>query len=96
MTICVEAVYALPRCCHRARLKLADGATMADATAAALNHPAFAGLELNPRQAGIFGQLAPPETLLREGDRVEFYRPLARDPMARRRALAANPTRSGP
>lgn len=90
MTICVEAVYALPQHCHRARLELPDGATMADATAAALAHPAFAGLELNPRQAGICGQLAPPETPLREGDRVEFYRQLLRHPMERRRAFAAD------
>jgi hypothetical protein len=38
---------------------------------------------------GIFGQRCPPETVLREGDRVEVYRALDLDPQAARRRRAA-------
>lgn len=38
---------------------------------------------------GIFSKAITPETVLREGDRVELYRPLIADPKAVRRARAA-------
>ncbi|MGH8335651.1 MAG: RnfH family protein [Gammaproteobacteria bacterium] len=37
---------------------------------------------------GIFGRLASPDTLLREGDRVEIYRALLKDPKDARRDRA--------
>ena len=36
-------------------------------------------------KVGIFGKLVPHETVLREGDRIEVYRPLKVDPRDRRR-----------
>ena len=89
MTVRVEVVYALPRVCHAAHFDLRPGATVADAVAAARRSPAFAGVDLDGAKVGVFGRLAAPATPLRDGDRVEFYRPLARDPKERRRALAA-------
>jgi putative ubiquitin-RnfH superfamily antitoxin RatB of RatAB toxin-antitoxin module len=35
--------------------------------------------------AGIHGRVQPPHTVLREGDRVELYRPLSVDPKEARR-----------
>ena len=91
----VEVVYALPDACHAAHFELAPAATVADAVAAARRAPAFAGLDLASAAVGVFGIVASPATPLADGDRVEFYRPLARDPMARRRALAADSRRAG-
>jgi putative ubiquitin-RnfH superfamily antitoxin RatB of RatAB toxin-antitoxin module len=40
---------------------------------------------------GVFGRKVPPHQLLRDGDRVEIYRPLVFDPMdARRRRARGN------
>ncbi len=37
---------------------------------------------------GIFSQIATTETLLKNGDRIEFYRPLVFDPKEKRRQRA--------
>jgi putative ubiquitin-RnfH superfamily antitoxin RatB of RatAB toxin-antitoxin module len=37
---------------------------------------------------GIFGKKRPPDTVLRDGDRVELYRPLLADPKESRRRRA--------
>jgi len=39
---------------------------------------------------GIFAKKVTPETILREGDRVEIYRPLTNDPKEKRRIRAKN------
>lgn len=88
MTVRVEVVYALPQVCHQAEFDLPAGCTVADAVALALHSKAFAGLDLDSASVGVFGRFATPDTPLSEGDRVEFYRPLAQDPKERRRALA--------
>ena len=41
--------------------------------------------DLNIDKVGIFGKLTTHETVLREGDRIEVYRPLKADPRDRRR-----------
>ncbi|MGL6030472.1 MAG: RnfH family protein [Legionella sp.] len=41
---------------------------------------------------GIYAQVVPLDKLVREGDRIELYRPLTRDPKERRRKRAkSNP-----
>ena len=84
----IEVVYALPRVCHQAQFDLAAGCTVADAIYAARRSEAFAGLDLDPASVGVFGRLVAMDAPLAEGDRVEFYRPLAQDPKERRRTLA--------
>jgi uncharacterized protein len=44
---------------------------------------------------GVWGRPATPERTLRDGDRVELYRPLLRDPQEARRARAKKTPRSG-
>lgn len=68
-------------------LVLADGSTLREAVqASGLLTP---GLDLDACPVGIFGKKKTPDTVLREGDRVEIYRPLVADPMdARRRRVA--------
>jgi len=46
-------------------------------------------LDVNRAAIGIFGRLVDAQVLLREGDRVEIYRPLLADPKTARRARAA-------
>lgn len=46
-------------------------------------------IDANELKLGIFSKIVPPQTLLREGDRVEIYRPLIADPKAVRRQRAA-------
>ena len=46
-------------------------------------------IDINVYKVGIFGKLKTLNTILRQGDRVEIYRPLTADPMeARRRRFA--------
>ncbi len=46
-------------------------------------HPEVSALPL-----GIYSQLVSKETVLREGDRIEIYRPLRCDPKEKRRRIA--------
>ena len=63
-----------------------EGATIADALALAaanaIELPAFAAV-------GIWGDVRAIDHLLREGDRIELYRPLEADPKTARRVRAA-------
>jgi putative ubiquitin-RnfH superfamily antitoxin RatB of RatAB toxin-antitoxin module len=81
----VEVVYALPERCWRWVLRLAPGARVADALAAA--ELADAGLPpgVLPAVFGIYGREVRPDTPLQQGDRVEIYRPLTQDPRHVRR-----------
>lgn len=44
---------------------------------------------------GIFGRPAAPETLVRDGDRIELYRPLKADPKQARRLRSKRRQRPG-
>ncbi len=48
----------------------------------------FPDIDLTHNKVGIFGQQASLDALLREGDRVEVYRPLLIDPKQARRVRA--------
>jgi putative ubiquitin-RnfH superfamily antitoxin RatB of RatAB toxin-antitoxin module len=78
-------VYATPAHQWRWQVEMDDAATVADALTAAQSQ---AGALEVPWEAdvGIFGELCARDTALREGDRVEIYRPLTADPKASRRA----------
>jgi putative ubiquitin-RnfH superfamily antitoxin RatB of RatAB toxin-antitoxin module len=86
----VEVVLAWPRRFQARELRLAPGATVADAVAAAgLDAPEVVGF-------AIHGVRAEGATLLRDGDRVELLRPLQADPKeARRRRAAGGKPRPG-
>ena len=51
-------------------------------------HTALPQINLSQYQVGIFGKLQTPDTVLREHDRVEIYRPLQADPKESRRRRA--------
>lgn len=71
-------------------LCLAAGATLAEALAASGFAQDFAGLDPWQHGVGVFGQRAEAQTLLRDGDRVEIYRPLSFDPKESRRRRDAH------
>ncbi len=88
--ITVEVVAAAgPRQVVEARLALPAGACVADALRAAQALAGFQGLALADMPTGIWGRKAAPTQPLREGDRVECYRPLLVDPKVARRARFA-------
>lgn len=85
----VEVVYAIPGQQYVAVVAVEARATIADAIAAAIATQGFPQLDSSRLRVGIFGKLAQPDTPVRDGDRIEVYRPLQVDPMqARRRRMA--------
>jgi putative ubiquitin-RnfH superfamily antitoxin RatB of RatAB toxin-antitoxin module len=84
----VEVVYALPERQVVIALEVEEGTTAVLAIERSGILQQFPGA--NPRRdgVGVFGRLVAPDTLLREGDRVEIYRPLIADAKAARRERA--------
>ena len=68
-------------------LELAEGASARQALEASGLLDRY-GLAAGQLQLGISGEKISPESLLREGDRVEILRPLAIDPKEARRRRA--------
>jgi putative ubiquitin-RnfH superfamily antitoxin RatB of RatAB toxin-antitoxin module len=81
-------------------LEIAVRATVADALAAARLHERFPGVDFAAMRTGIWSRAANAATVLREGDRVELYRPLEADPKDMRRTRAkvkpSSRSRNGP
>jgi len=73
-------------------VELDPGATLADAIAAARLAERFPGVDFAAMRAGIWSRAAKPTTVLRDGDRVELYRPLNADPKDMRRSRAVRPS----
>lgn len=87
-SVSVQVVYALPSAQALVQLSLPSGSTVAHAIRASgllERHP-----EIDPAvsKVGIFGKQCPPDTVLRDHDRVEIYRPLHADPKEVRRRRA--------
>jgi len=82
----VEVVFALPGQALLRQVTLEAGATVQDAILAA----GFGEGEgvIDPQRLGIFGRRVTPQQALRDGDRVEIYRPLVLDPKDARRRRA--------
>ncbi|HEX5339988.1 MAG TPA: RnfH family protein [Gammaproteobacteria bacterium] len=84
----VEVVYALPERQAVVALRLESGTSVRDALAHSGLLQRFAELDPARLSVGIFGHAATLDTPLQDGDRVEIYRPLERDPKQARRELA--------
>jgi uncharacterized protein len=70
------------------QVEVPAGSTLADAVDVSgllKQEPALAG---RPLDVGVFGRVRSPQTELRDGDRVEVYRPLTIDPKEARRVRA--------
>ncbi len=82
----IEIAYALPMIQHIEVLELPEGSTVETALSTMRELPAlFPKMVVDPTAVGLFGKRVPVHTALKEGDRVEIYRPLIVDPKEARR-----------
>ena len=92
-TLNIEIVYALPDDQTVLEITIDNGATVEDAIVKSglldtqYPDPAF-NIIRNETPVGIYAERVNWQDLLREGDRIEIYRPLQIDPMEARRARA--------
>lgn len=87
----VEVAYATPRRQEVVEIPVHPGTTIEQAIRDSGMLERFPEIDLSQHRVGIFGELASPQDLVRDGDRIEIYRPLLADPkeVRRRRAKAA-------
>jgi hypothetical protein len=88
-SINVEVVYALAARQELIHLKLPQGATLQQALEASGLPQKHPEIDLAKGRFGIYSKLAKPDTVLRDRDRVEIYRPLIADPKEVRKQRAA-------
>jgi putative ubiquitin-RnfH superfamily antitoxin RatB of RatAB toxin-antitoxin module len=91
----VEVAYALPDRQRVVRVALREGMTALEAVRAAALEQEFPELARSAPVLGIFGRRVEATQLLRDGDRVEIYRPLKFDPREARRQAARDARPSG-
>jgi putative ubiquitin-RnfH superfamily antitoxin RatB of RatAB toxin-antitoxin module len=90
----VEIVYAQPQHSVVKALKMPQGALIADALALVAADEDFRGVDLANCAVGIFGRVARQDQILKDGDRLEIYRPLLEEPKLARRKRVSKPARS--
>lgn len=86
--IAIEVAYALPGAQDVVALQVPAGTTLRDAierSGLLARHP---DIDLTRAACGIYARPARLDTVLRDRDRVEIYRPLIADPKAARRRRA--------
>jgi putative ubiquitin-RnfH superfamily antitoxin RatB of RatAB toxin-antitoxin module len=92
----VEIVYAQPQRSIVKSLSLPPDALIADALKLAAMDENFQGVDLANAAVGIYGQVAGRERPLKNGDRIEIYRPLLEEPkLARRKRAGRKASKSG-
>ncbi len=84
----VELVYALPTQQMLLKSEVPKGATIAEAVKLSGILDKFPEIDVEKGRFGIFGKLSKVDTVLREKDRIEIYRPLIADPKEVRRKRA--------
>ena len=84
----VEVVYALPEREDAVSVSLPAGATALDALRASGLLERHPEIDLARQRIGVYGRVVGAEARLRDGDRVEVYRPLAVEPKEARRRRA--------
>lgn len=88
-TIRVEVAYALPEKQEVVPLNLPAGASLQQAVIASGLAGKYPEIDVAAGKFGIYSKLARPDTVLRDRDRVEIYRPLIADPKEVRKQRAA-------
>lgn len=95
-TLWVEVAYATPERQALLRVEVPAGCTLAQAIELSGIRARFPELRLEEEGVGIFSRKVPLDHVLREGDRVEIYRPLIADPKeTRRKKASAAPGKKG-
>jgi putative ubiquitin-RnfH superfamily antitoxin RatB of RatAB toxin-antitoxin module len=87
----VEVVYAFPAEQVLMELQVKEGTTVGQAIALSGIQKRFPDLRVSRGSVGIFGRPVDLDALLRDGDRVEIYRPLRTHPKQARRERARKP-----
>ncbi|WP_416192663.1 RnfH family protein [Neisseria sp. CCUG12390] len=86
----IEIVYGLPDKQVLKTMQVAEGTTIRQAALQSGLENEFSDLDLNTAKLGIFGKAVKDDTVLREKDRIEIYRPLLIDPKEARRRRVQN------
>lgn len=84
----IEIVYGLAQRQKLYSLKLEEGSSVHDALSKIDIQQDFPNVDLSTAVVGIFGKVVKRETVLRNHDRIEIYRPLIADPKEARRQRA--------
>jgi putative ubiquitin-RnfH superfamily antitoxin RatB of RatAB toxin-antitoxin module len=77
----ISVAYALPEKQIWLELSVPDDATVMDAITQSKILSLFPEVNLENQKVGIYGKFCKLETKLKEGDRVEIYRPITADPL---------------
>lgn len=93
----VEVAYATPERQEIVPVEVEEGATVLDAVRLSNIEALFPGLEPEQVDMGVFGKVVktPADHKLRDGDRVELYRPLKIDPKQARMNRARKKKETG-
>ena len=86
----MEVVYGLPGKQVLKKMNVQNGCTAREAVCQSGLNEIFSELDLQTAPLGIFGKSVKDETLLRDKDRIEIYRPLLIDPKEARRKRVQN------
>lgn len=86
--ITVEVVYALPDRQYLRKITLPEGANVEQAIVSSGLLELRTDIDLSRNKVGIFSRAVKLSDILRDGDRVEIYRPLLVDPKELRRQRA--------
>ena len=87
----VEVAYALPDRQVLLELEVEGGTTVQQAIQRSGILQRYPGIQLARGRVGIFGRRVELDAPLRDGDRVEIYRPLVADPREARRRRVKRP-----
>jgi putative ubiquitin-RnfH superfamily antitoxin RatB of RatAB toxin-antitoxin module len=89
----VEVAYALPERQVLLELEVPDGTTVGETIEQSGVLDRCPGLQIRRGQVGVFGRAVGLDARVRDGDRVEIYRPLVASPADARRERARKPPR---
>lgn len=88
-SIQLEVTYAKPERQEVVSLKLPAGSTIKQAIEASGLMARYPEIDLAKTKVGIYGKLSRMDTVVRDRDRIELYRPLIADPKEVRKQRAA-------
>ena len=87
-TIKVELVYATPKQQYVTKMTVPIGSTAREVIEKSNFLSRFADIDLSKNRVGVYSRLIALDAALKDGDRLEIYRPLTADPKIVRRKLA--------
>jgi putative ubiquitin-RnfH superfamily antitoxin RatB of RatAB toxin-antitoxin module len=88
LLISVQVSYVTPQVQFLRTLRVVDGTNIQQAIGLSGLLQEISGIDLAQLKVGVYSKIKSLDTVLREHDRVEVYRPLQVDPMVARRARA--------